>query len=173
MTFTTDGSQDDLYDEVDEYSADDVPTRPIKTAAPAEQSQEGVAERPLELDPPAEQPDGTPARPRSETLLNDSQRAAFLSEWDTVQTGFVTDPRRAAEAAGRLVRILADTIAERVGEIADSVGHPEADDADDVDGSSATSAANTADTKLSEPEEEKWREHLLRCREAFHELIDS
>lgn len=95
--------------------------------------------------------EGRAARPRDLSLLDDRQRAAFLGEWQAVQTGFATDPRGAAEAAERLVAALAESVVQRIGEIADAVKRP----------------------GDPEPGEEAWREHLLRCREAFHLLIDS
>ncbi|GAA1987087.1 hypothetical protein [Catenulispora subtropica] len=110
-----------------------------------------AAEPPIEADAA---PVGRPARPRDASLLADDQRAGFLTEWDAVQTGFVADPQRAAEAAERLVAELADSVKRRVGQIADAVAQPGA-------GTSGTG------------DEEMWRERLLRCREAFHLLIDS
>lgn len=101
---------------------------------------------------------GRPARPRTSTLLDDHQRATYLAEWDTVQTGFATSPRRAAEAAERLVDALAESIVRRIGEITDAVG-----------GDSADVPIPDEET----PDEETWRQQLLRCREAFHLLIDS
>ncbi|MEY9935474.1 hypothetical protein ABH926_010156 [Catenulispora sp. GP43] len=94
---------------------------------------------------------GRPARPRDVSLLDDEKRAAFLGEWQAVQTGFATDPQRAVEAAERLVAALAESVVRRIDEIADGVK------------GSATPGAD----------EEARREHLLRCREAFHLLIDS
>ncbi|NUR57726.1 MAG: hypothetical protein HOV87_03345 [Catenulispora sp.] len=102
-----------------------------------------------------------PARPRAFALLDDTQRGAFLAQWDAVQTGFAADPRGAAEAAERLVGELADSVARRVAEIADAVRRPVADTA------TGTMAGPPA------PDEETWRVQLLRCREAFHLLIDS
>jgi hypothetical protein len=102
-----------------------------------------------------------PARPREESLLDDAQRGAFLAEWDAVQTGFVADPRGAAEAAERLVAKLAESVTQRVAEIADAVRRPVTDTA------TGTMAGPPA------PDQETWRVQLLRCREAFHLLIDS
>ncbi|MEY9893585.1 hypothetical protein ABIA35_004515 [Catenulispora sp. MAP12-49] len=96
--------------------------------------------------------EGTAARPRDVSLLDDQQRAAFLGEWQSVQTGFATSPQQAVEAAERLVAALAENVARVVAEIADSVRRPAADQI---------------------PDEETWRAQLLRCREAFHLLIDS
>jgi hypothetical protein len=106
-------------------------------------------------------PDARAARPRTASLLEDEQRAAFLAEWDAVQTGFIADPRRAAEAAERLVATLADSVMRRVGEIADAVAQP------------TTDTGQGAVAGEPAPDEETWREQLLRCREAFHLLIDS
>lgn len=108
---------------------------------------------------------GRPARPRETTLLDDEQRATYLESWRSVQTGFAADPRRAAEAAERLVVELADSVVRRIGEIAEAVGRPGADP------SSAPDGSGPAGVPL--PDEETWRRQLLRCREAFHLLIDS
>ena len=107
-------------------------------------------------------PDARPARPRTASLLEDEQRAAFLAEWDAVQTGFLADPRGAAEAAERLVATLADSVIRRVGEITDAVAAQD-----------AASAEGEGDGEASGGGEEMWRAQLLRCREAFHLLIDS
>ncbi|NUP48395.1 MAG: hypothetical protein HOW97_13970 [Catenulispora sp.] len=126
--------------------------------------------------PDAAETEGRAARPRTASLLDDTQRAAFLSEWDAVQTGFVGDPQGAAEAAERLVATLADSVIRRVGEVADAVSRP-ADDttADPTDGTTADTPESTGATTAAVPpgDEETWRNRLLRCREAFHLLIDS
>lgn len=109
--------------------------------------------------------EGRAARPRDVALLDDQQRAAFLSEWQAVQTGFAADPHSAAEAAERLVATLAESVVQRVGEIADAVKRPAADP------SSAPAGSGSAGVPV--PDEETWRKQLLRCREAFHLLIDS
>lgn len=108
---------------------------------------------------------GRPARPRDTALLDDEQRAAFLSEWQAVQSGFAGDPRRAAEAAEQLVGSLAESVTRRIDEIADAVRRP------GVDPSSAPAGDGIAGVPV--PDEETWRQQLLRCREAFHLLIDS
>lgn len=105
------------------------------------------------------------ARPRTSSLLDDEQRAAFLEEWHSVQTGFATDPPRAAEAAERLVATLADSIVRRIREITDAVGRPAPDPSSAPDGSGPAG--------VPAPDEETWRQQVLRCREAFHLLIDS
>jgi hypothetical protein len=114
---------------------------------------------------PAEATAGRPPRPRTTGLLTDGQRAAFLTEWDAVQTGFVADPQGTAEAARRLVAELADSVVRRVGEIADAVSRPGSDTSD--------AAAEDGRAGVPSADEEVWRERLLRCREAFHLLIDS
>ena len=133
--------------------------------------------------------EGRPARPRTLTLLDDTQRAAFLSEWDAVQTGFVADPRRAAEAAERLVAQVADSVVRSVGEIVDAAhdnaghdntghdntGHDDAahDARPGTEPVGAPEGGGAAEVPAPDDDEEAWRERLLRCREAFHLLIDS
>lgn len=109
----------------------------------------------FDLRPTTEDSEGRPPRPRTTALLTDGQRAAFLKEWDAVQTGFVADPQGTAEAARQLVADLADSVVRRVGEITDAVSRPGPDSSDPA------------------ADEEVWRERLLRSREAFHLLIDS
>ena len=99
---------------------------------------------------------GRPARARSSSLLDDEQRAAFLTEWKSVQSCFAADPPGAVEAAERLVTAVVDEVVRRVGEIAEAVGRPGPDSAGGSIG-----------------EEESLRQRLLRCLEAFHLLIDS
>lgn len=109
--------------------------------------------------------EGRAARPRAESLLDDGQRAAFLTEWQAVQTGFAVDPRNAAETAERLVTALAENIVQRIGEITDAVARPAPDPSSAPDGSGPAG--------VPAPDEETWRQQLLRCREAFHLLIDT
>ncbi|ACU76013.1 hypothetical protein Caci_7184 [Catenulispora acidiphila DSM 44928] len=99
--------------------------------------------------------DGRAARPREASLLDDEERAAFLAEWSSVQTGFASDPEGAVTAAERLIAALAESITRQIGEITDAVKRPGMDPA------------------APAPAEEVLREQLLRCREAFHLLIDS
>ncbi|MFL6114385.1 MAG: hypothetical protein ACJ786_23945 [Catenulispora sp.] len=113
---------------------------------------------------------GKPARPRTVSLLDDGVRAAFLAEWDSVQTGFVADPRRAAEAAEQLVDKLADSVIDRIEAIRGGVTttgtvvrRPDQEPA----------AADPLDDEAAADGLEHERERLLRCREAFHLLIDS
>jgi hypothetical protein len=108
---------------------------------------------------------GRPARPRTEALLDEDQRAAFLAEWDAVQAGFAADPQRAAETAERLVTALADSVVRRISEITDAVARPPADP--------SSAPAGTGPAGVPVPDEETWRRQLLRCRAAFHLLIDS
>jgi len=108
---------------------------------------------------------GRPARPRSSALLDDRERATYLAEWHTVQTTFATEPELAAETAQRLVRALADSVVRRVGEITDAVGRPKPDP--------SSAPADSGPAGVPVPDEETWRQQLLRCREAFRLLIDS
>ena len=108
---------------------------------------------------------GRAARPRTTTLLDDEQRAAFLAEWERVQVGFAADPQGAAEAAESLVTAVADSVVRRIGEITDAVGRPA------VDPSSAPDGSGPAGVPV--PGQETWRQQLLRCRKAFQLLIDS
>lgn len=108
---------------------------------------------------------GRPARPRSSTLLDDRERATFLAEWRTVQTTFAVAPERAADTAQRLVGALADSVVRRVGEITDAVGRPKPDP--------SSAPADSGPAGVPVPDEETWRQQLLRCREAFRLLIDS
>jgi hypothetical protein len=109
--------------------------------------------------------EGRAARPRAEALLDDQQRATFLAEWQAVQTGFATDPRNAADSAARLVSSLAETIVQRIGEITDAVARPAPDPSSAPDGSGPAG--------VPAPDEETWRQQLLRCREVFRLLIDT
>ncbi|MBW8805804.1 MAG: hypothetical protein JF587_18435 [Catenulisporales bacterium] len=111
---------------------------------------------------------GRPARPRAVTLLDDEVRAAFLAEWDSVQTGFVADPRRAAEAAEQLVDKLADSVIDRIDAIRSGVTAPVVRRQDQ-----RPAAADPLDDGAAAGGLEQERERLLRCREAFHLLIDS
>lgn len=97
---------------------------------------------------------GRAARPRASSLLDDGERAAFLAEWEAVQTSIVRDPQRAAEDAERLVGAVADSVVRRIGEIVGSV------------------RGLGEESSLSR-EEEACRRRMLRCREAFRLLIDS
>lgn len=107
----------------------------------------------------------TEANGERSALLDDDQRAAFLDEWHSVQTGFATDPRLAAATAERLVATLADSVVRRIGEITDAVARPVADPSSAPDGSGPAG--------VPVPNEETWRQQVLRCREAFQVLIDS
>lgn len=109
--------------------------------------------------------DSRAARPRESSLLDDDQRAAFLAEWNSVQTGFASDPEGAVKAAERLIAALAESIARQIGEITDAVKRPGADLAATSSDSGIAAVPTTA--------EEVMRTQLLRCREAFHLLIDS
>lgn len=109
--------------------------------------------------------EGRAARPRDRALLDDRQRAAFLAEWQAVQTGFATDPRNAAETAEKLIAALGESIVQRIGEITDAVARPAPDPSSAPDGSGPAG--------VPAPDEETWRRQLLRCREAFHLLIDT
>jgi hypothetical protein len=112
---------------------------------------------------------GRPARPRAVTLLDDEVRAAFLAEWDSVQTGFVADPRRAAEAAEQLVDKLADSVIERIDAIRGGVTAT----GTAVRRQDRFPAADPLADEAAADGLEQERERLLRCREAFHLLIDS
>ena len=109
--------------------------------------------------------EGRAARPRMSSLLDDEQRAAFLAEWESVQTGFAADPEFAAEAAERLVAALAHSVVRRIAEITDALGRPTPDP--------SSAPAGSGPAGVPAPDAETWRLQLLRCREAFHLLIDS
>ena len=108
---------------------------------------------------------GKAARPRTESLLDDELRAAYLAEWDTVQTGFVADPVQAAEAAEQLVGKLADSVISRIEAIRAGVTVVRRQDGEPA-------AVEPLGTEAADGLEQE-RGRLMRCREAFHLLIDS
>lgn len=61
---------------------------------------------------PGGDPDEETAGRTGDSLLDASERARVRSRWDSVQAGFVDDPRRAVEQAD----IAVDAVVQRIGE---------------------------------------------------------
>lgn len=111
--------------------------------------------------PPPVDPESRPARHRTKSLLTDTERAAFLQQWEAVQTGFVTSPDGTADAAGQLVDDVARQIVRSIGAVRDQALRP-------VDEAALVRTANDP----AEVGTETQRARLLQCREAFSLLID-
>jgi hypothetical protein len=87
----------------------DIANRETKAEKDAEDT-----ERPLQRDPEAreESPEAVGARDELEPLLAPDDTEGFRSRWESIQTGFVDEPRQAVEQADSLVAELMQRLAE-------------------------------------------------------------
>ena len=122
--------------------------------------------------------EGVSAHPMSLPVLDDRERQDFIAEWEAVQTRFAPDPGAAAEAARHLVGEVANRLIRRIEEIHEAAAGPrlgeDAEDAESADDETATDSGTPAHAVAeNEAALQEARTTLLRCREAFFQLVAS
>ena len=91
-------------------SAPAAPTRERQTEQPAEEAQ-AADERPTGTTPQAT--GGRDSEPKDGAgLIQDQRWEYFAGRWDSIQSGFVDDPRRTVEQADRLVAEVIDHLSK-------------------------------------------------------------